>query len=108
MNTYRELLIHLERLKLEIEVAREREARLIAERVLEVLAESGVPIDELVASCRQDGRLRRRVKQKYWDPQTGSTWSGRGRTPRWMAGKDPEEFRIDRLDDAQPRKDEPQ
>ena len=34
------------------------------------------------------------VAPKYRDPETGATWSGRGRTPRWMAGKDPAQFTI--------------
>ncbi|WP_433960877.1 H-NS family nucleoid-associated regulatory protein [Burkholderia pyrrocinia] len=36
----------------------------------------------------------RRVEPRYWDPQTGATWSGRGKRPRWMNGRDPEEFRL--------------
>nr|WP_247873597.1 H-NS histone family protein [Burkholderia sp. LS-044] len=28
---------------------------------------------------------RRRTVPKYMDPQTGATWSGRGRPPRWIA-----------------------
>ena len=31
---------------------------------------------------------RRRVAPKYQDPVTGATWSGRGRAPRWLQGKD--------------------
>lgn len=39
------------------------------------------------------------VAPKFKDPKTGETWSGRGRTPRWLAaheakGKSREEFRI--------------
>ncbi|KVL87851.1 H-NS histone family protein [Burkholderia stagnalis] len=107
MNTYRELLNQLEKLKMEIEVAREQEARLIAERVVELLAESGV----IRGSLAQQGRSRRvrvSVKPKYWDPKTGATWSGRGRTPHWLVGKDPEQFRIDHVDDALRRNDESQ
>lgn len=37
----------------------------------------------------------RRAKAKYWNPTTGQTWSGRGRIPKWLAGKDLEAFRID-------------
>lgn len=42
---------------------------------------------------------RRIVKPKYRDPDTGTTWSGRGRLPRWMTaaiaqGKTREEFLI--------------
>lgn len=31
---------------------------------------------------------------KYRDPQTGKTWSGRGRIPKWIEGKDRENFLI--------------
>jgi len=39
------------------------------------------------------------VAPKYTDPKTGETWTGRGRTPRWLAaheakGKSREEFLI--------------
>lgn len=31
---------------------------------------------------------------KYRDPESGATWSGRGRTPRWLADKDRESFAV--------------
>jgi DNA-binding protein H-NS len=31
---------------------------------------------------------------KYKNPQTGATWSGRGRIPHWIADKNREEFRV--------------
>ena len=31
---------------------------------------------------------------KYRDPVTGKTWSGHGRAPAWIVGKNREEFRI--------------
>ncbi|WP_415877897.1 H-NS family nucleoid-associated regulatory protein [Burkholderia diffusa] len=39
-------------------------------------------------------RERRRIKQKYWDPITGITWSGRGRMPHGLVGRGPETFRV--------------
>lgn len=30
----------------------------------------------------------------FRDPVTGKEWTGRGRSPKWMEGKDPEQFRI--------------
>ncbi|PXX23832.1 MULTISPECIES: H-NS family nucleoid-associated regulatory protein [Burkholderia] len=38
---------------------------------------------------------RRRIPPRYWDPDTGATWSGRGKRPRWMQGRDPEDFRLE-------------
>lgn len=37
---------------------------------------------------------RRSVNAKYRDPASGKTWSGRGRTPRWLDGLNREEFLI--------------
>ncbi|NTZ88393.1 H-NS histone family protein [Burkholderia metallica] len=37
---------------------------------------------------------RRRARPRYFDPATGSTWSGRGKRPRWMKGREPSEFLI--------------
>ena len=31
---------------------------------------------------------------KYMDPNTGKSWSGRGRRPDWLAGKDLAEFLV--------------
>ncbi|HJP60331.1 MAG TPA: H-NS family nucleoid-associated regulatory protein [Gemmatimonadaceae bacterium] len=31
---------------------------------------------------------------KYRDPVSGATWSGMGREPRWIAGKDRTAFAI--------------
>lgn len=43
----------------------------------------------------------RTAAQRYRDPQSGATWSGRGKQPRWMAhlikqGAKREDFRIGR------------
>jgi DNA-binding protein H-NS len=31
---------------------------------------------------------------KYRDPETGATWTGRGKPPHWIAGKDRAQFAI--------------
>ncbi|MGN3966367.1 H-NS histone family protein [Burkholderia gladioli] len=105
MKTYNELLADFERLKTDIDTVREREARLIAERVLALLAESGVDLRALLDYSQSRSHERRRTKKqrakaKYWNPETGVTWSGRGRMPRWLVGKDPESFRLPQ-DDAE-------
>ena len=40
--------------------------------------------ETLKASSRAKGR---KVAPKYRDPDTGDTWSGRGRKPRWLEAK---------------------
>jgi len=39
-------------------------------------------------------RVRAGVAPKFRDPETGSTWSGRGKPPKWIAGKDRTSFVI--------------
>jgi DNA-binding protein H-NS len=34
-------------------------------------------------------------RPKYRDPETGVEWSGLGRPPRWIKGKDREQFRME-------------
>jgi len=34
------------------------------------------------------------VAPKYKDPMTGATWTGRGKTPKWLDGKDRTQFAI--------------
>lgn len=29
----------------------------------------------------------RKPKARYWNPETGQTWSGRGRMPKWLVGR---------------------
>lgn len=92
--TYSELLDKLENVVRQIDEAREREARLLAARVMEVLAESGVDVDELLKIHRSGRQPTKRVSPRYWNPETGETWAGRGKRPNWMKGQDPERFLI--------------
>lgn len=39
---------------------------------------------------------------KYVDPATGATWTGQGRTPNWMEGKNPDDFLVGGAPRAEP------
>ncbi|ARU06602.1 hypothetical protein CCO03_02705 [Comamonas serinivorans] len=43
---------------------------------------------------RKPLELKHKLPAKYYDPDTGQSWSGRGKPPRWMQGKDPRQFLI--------------
>lgn len=40
------------------------------------------------APARAAGASKRAVAPKYRHPQTGETWSGRGKAPRWLAAEE--------------------
>jgi DNA-binding protein H-NS len=35
-----------------------------------------------------------KVQPKYRNPETGDVWSGRGKTPKWLVGKDRDKYLI--------------
>ncbi|MCU9952082.1 MULTISPECIES: H-NS family nucleoid-associated regulatory protein [Burkholderia] len=94
MKSYSELLEQLDQLRKEIDIAREHEARRIAQRVLEVLAENGVNVQELATHSSRGPRRGTKLEPKYWNPDTGATWAGRGRMPSWLVGQDLKRFLI--------------
>ncbi len=65
-------------------------------------AENNLSLDTILAgqqpAQRQGRKVRRgtgdKVATKFRDPETGKTWSGRGREPTWIKGKNREEFKI--------------
>jgi len=73
-------------------------------RIRALMADHGLTVEDLSArvgagSRNGNGSGVSRVAPKYRDPVTGSTWSGRGLKPKWLAaalesGKAIEEFAI--------------
>ncbi|MFW2275964.1 H-NS family nucleoid-associated regulatory protein [Burkholderia orbicola] len=105
MNSYGTLQARYARLRLEIEremrAESERAAIFVAERVREVLKEFG--FDMVVWPRSQHlpiATQKKGIVPKYRDPKTGRTWSGRGRAPGWIAGKDRELYLIETVHDA--------
>ena len=49
---------------------------------------------------------KKHVTAKYLNPKSGATWTGRGKPPSWIAGKDREQFLIEQPS-ASPRQDGP-
>jgi DNA-binding protein H-NS len=39
-------------------------------------------------------KARQPVAAQFRNPETGEQWTGRGRAPRWLEGKDKEKFCI--------------
>ena len=49
------------------------------------------------------GSLKGRVvPPKYRDPTTGNTWTGRGKPPRWLDGKDRAQYLIAAVSEPEP------
>lgn len=73
---------------------RETDRRTIIDQIVTLVNAHHIPVEDLVEAL---GGLKRRlgpVAKKYRDPETGSTWSGRGKEPLWLRGKDRTKFHI--------------
>jgi DNA-binding protein H-NS len=96
MATYKQLTAQLDKLHKEVAVAREKE---IADAIVDIkgkIAEYSLTIEELGFSSRRGGTAKKKpLPPKYRNPKTGETWSGRGRSPAWLAGRNKERFLID-------------
>ncbi|WP_081061933.1 H-NS family nucleoid-associated regulatory protein [Burkholderia territorii] len=61
-----------------------------------VLAEVVLAIQEFEFSMEELFRFRtkRKAMPRYFDPVSGAIWSGRGREPHWIRGKDRRQFEL--------------
>ncbi|WP_297355709.1 H-NS histone family protein [Paraburkholderia sp.] len=99
MSSYKELLAQREKLEQQIEEAKSREYAEVLNEIKQKMADYGITLAELGGGrgkATKVGRPRAGVAPKYRDPDSGSTWSGRGKPPRWIAGQDREKFLIQR------------
>ena len=67
---------------------REKEARKQAQReIKEVAARYGLSLEEIAtggSAGSSASSTKRKIPPKYRHPETGQTWTGRGRKPKWV------------------------
>jgi DNA-binding protein H-NS len=70
----------------------ERKAAELGISVGELFAQAGqrAPTEQRTRGRRPRSDAGAKVAAKYRDPETGETWSGRGRPPRWLAAREAE------------------
>jgi DNA-binding protein H-NS len=90
--TYKELLAKKQELDLEIENARRAEAQAALDDIRATIAAFGFTAEDVFGSRRKSKASS--SAPQFRDPETGAEWVGRGPRPRWLKGKDPEQFRI--------------
>ena len=90
MSSYAELLAQKRLLDEQIANARKAESEQALQAVLQLVQEFGFTAQQVFPWKPQP----KKVAAKYRDPATGATWSGRGKPPQWIAGKDRTPFVI--------------
>ncbi|KIG01486.1 histone family protein nucleoid-structuring protein H-NS [Caballeronia concitans] len=91
-----ELMAQRESLEKELAEARRKEERLALIEIVQKMREYGITLNELLGRKPEAPHAAPDVAIKYRDPASGATWSGRGRAPHWIAGKDRDAFLASR------------
>lgn len=95
--SYKELLQQREALELAIAQARQNEISAAVTKVRELVAEFGLTVKDIFPGRASKGGQAKSVSKvaaKYRDPATGQTWTGRGKAPKWIEGRDRTPFSI--------------
>ncbi|MCC8402181.1 H-NS histone family protein [Paraburkholderia sp. MMS20-SJTN17] len=97
MSQYADLKAQIARLQAQAEEARRTEIDTVVADIRQKIAEYGLTAQDLgfaVAAKRGRPPKKAPLPAKYQDPKSGNTWSGRGKPPKWIVGKNRERFLI--------------
>ncbi len=95
MTSYAEYVEQIAKLQSLAEVARQDEIAGAVQQIKSLMQQYGISIDDISSGRRPRMVISKGpVAAQFKNPETGDTWTGRGRAPRWLDGKDKEQFRI--------------
>jgi len=91
--SYADLLGQIAELKGQAAKARDAELAAAKTEIKEIMESYGLTIAD-IARAGKPKKAHKAVEMKYRDPATGQTWTGRGRAPKWLEGRDKIAFLI--------------
>ncbi|KGW27940.1 H-NS histone family protein [Burkholderia pseudomallei] len=87
MNSYQEYKQHVKTLQATLDRERKAISAKVLQEIRECIAEFGFTPQDVFSS-------KKKREPKYYDPVSGSTWTGLGREPEWIRGKDRKAFEL--------------
>lgn len=98
MTTYKQYQEQIAKLQILAEQAREEEITEARRKIQDLMQKNNLSAADLAGPTKKPATSNKKtgssVQAKYRDPASGQTWTGRGRAPRWLGGKDKAEFLI--------------
>ena len=98
MTTFAELIQQREALEAQIAQARQTEVADAIAKVKALIIEFELIAQDIFSIAKRGPKAgnasKNPVAPKYSDPVTGQTWTGRGKAPKWIDGKDRAQFVI--------------
>jgi len=93
MPTYNELQKQIAYLQQKAESVRSEERDEAISQIKILMNDYGITVADLNSKGKERTKPRKVANAQFRD-DSGNTWSGRGRTPAWLNGKNKEQFRI--------------
>jgi DNA-binding protein H-NS len=94
MASYKELQAQIAELQIKAEEARINEIQEALKRIKELMDQYGISAAEVLGQKRGNKKNfeKKKIAAQFQDGD--KTWSGRGREPNWLKGKEKEKFRV--------------
>jgi DNA-binding protein H-NS len=94
MSSYKELLAQRELLDKQIKeaIAREKEDGIAKAKL--IIEQYNLTASDLFSRKSGGKSFGGKVAPKYRNPATGETWTGRGKAPKWIDGRDRSNYLI--------------
>lgn len=93
-NTIQSLQKQLGHINLLLEEAKKEEKAAVLASIKEQVQQYGITEVELLRAAGFVKDRPKRVPAKYYDPSSGKSWSGRGACPKWLIGKNRDDYLI--------------
>jgi DNA-binding protein H-NS len=95
MTTYQDYQKQIAELKRLASDARKSEAAAGVAKIKEIMQTYGLTVADIGGIGKANSaKSKKEVAAKYRDTVSGQEWTGRGRSPRWLEGKNKEDFLI--------------
>jgi len=95
---YEEIQAKIADLQAQAEVVKREEKQQAIDMARTMISAYGITAKDLgldkAPKVKTGPKPGNKIAAKYRDPATGSTWSGRGKTPRWINGADRSQYAI--------------
>ncbi|WP_374483439.1 H-NS family nucleoid-associated regulatory protein [Zoogloea sp.] len=92
MTSLAELIAQKDELERRIADVRKEERANALTQARALIESFELSVDELFGKKQKAAKAS--LPAKYRDPVSGKTWSGKGRAPQWLEGKNKEDFAI--------------
>jgi DNA-binding protein H-NS len=92
MSNYDELIKQRKLLDQQILAIQQREKQEAIESIKIMIEKHSLSVNDLFS--KKVNQTNKKVPAKYRNPASGETWTGRGKAPLWIVGKERETFLI--------------